>query len=79
MNLDNNKFFLTFAECLKKNMIANPELYSKSYEETLQAYKAIKFEKFTYDKDSKSIKDTCKILGIKNTYLAIDTYLKNNQ
>jgi len=70
------KFIDVFAECLKENMLKNPELYSKSYEETLNAYLTNKFVKFTYDKDSKSIKDACKKLGIKNTYLAIDTYIK---
>lgn len=72
---ENNIFFITFAECLNKNYSQNPELYSKSYIDTLNAYKEVAFVKKTYDKNSKSIKDTCKILKIKNTYLAIDTAL----
>lgn len=76
MNIQNTLFFKTFAECLKENMTKNPEMYSKSYEDTLQAYLDIKFAKYSYDKNSKSIKDTCKKLKIKNTYIAIDTALK---
>lgn len=76
MTIENTIFFKTFAECLKNNMSENPEKYSKTYEETLQAYLNVKFEKYSYDKDSKTIKDTCKKLGIKNTYLAIDSAIK---
>ena len=73
--LDTNLFFITFAECLHKNYTKNPELYSKSYADTLSAYKNIAFVNKTYDKNSQSIKDACKLLKIKNTYLAIDIEL----
>lgn len=74
-----NKFVEIFSQVLKTSMESYPERYSKSYEDTLKAFTEIAFKNSSYDKNSESIKKTCKILGIKNTYLDIDCALKGTR
>lgn len=71
-----DNFIDVFKLELKKSMLDNPDFYSKSYDDTLKAFIDIAFIKGTYDKNSPSIRQTCKKLGIKNTYLDIDYALK---
>lgn len=77
-NLNRDKFAMfieTYGNFLYSNWIANPNLFGKGYEATFQAMKTgILQNKF--GKDTDSFKQTCKALGIKNTYKAIDAYLE---
>lgn len=69
------KFTETYGNFLYANYLANPLNYDKGYEVTLKAMKVGILEN-KFGKDTESFKQTCKALGIKNTYKAIDEYLE---
>jgi hypothetical protein len=68
-------FIQTYGNFLYSNWIANPNLFGKGYEVTLLAMK-VGILQNKFGKDTDSFKQTCKALGIKNTYKAIDAYLE---
>ena len=74
-NPDNLTVFIkTYKTCLNTLMELYPNDYMKDYVTTANNmhYAIIKG---TFNKDSQAFKDTCKSLGIKHTYKAIDEYI----
>lgn len=74
-----SKFIEVFSQVLRSSMESSPERYTKSYEDTLKAFTDIAFKNGSYDKNGESIKKTCKILNIKNTYLDIDCAIQGKK
>lgn len=69
------EFCTVYYEELGRQMEKNPDHYLKTLAAT---YTSMKYAiaKGEFDKDSLSFKATCKHLGIKHTYKAINAYLK---
>jgi hypothetical protein len=75
----NREFFKTlYGIELKKAHKQNRDEYVWPAEEFLKVFERMcnAFDTGSYSKDSKAIKNTCKLLGIKHTYKAIDAFLK---
>lgn len=74
-NFDN--FMQVYTEQLEKAVRNYPAEYGWPVENvpTVAAKMGEAFKKKTYNKDGRAIKATCKVLGIKYTYTAINEYL----
>lgn len=70
-------FAQTYTEQLEKAVLKYPEEYVWPVENvpTVAAKMIQAFRARTYNKDSRAVKATCKILKIKHTYTAINEYL----
>jgi hypothetical protein len=74
-----DKFMQTYREQLIAAMTAHPEDYDYTAApadiDRVCRKMGDAFLQRTYNKDGRAIKATCKVLGIKYTYGAINTYL----
>lgn len=79
INLSNLDFFkFLYSENLKKNYFNNPSEYSFREDELTCVVERMTsaIDRMSFNKDTKSFKDTCKHLGIKNTYSSILEYIR---
>jgi len=74
-NFDN--FIQVYTEQLEKAVKEYPDEYAFPVANvpTVVAKMSVGFKNKTYNKDGRAIKATCKVLGIKYTYTAINEYL----
>lgn len=75
-NLD--LFLSTYRKHLKQTRSEYPTEYAwpESMFEDVYSRMAEALEKGTYNKDGRALKATCKELGVKHTYKAINEYLR---
>jgi hypothetical protein len=73
-----DKFFSEYAKQLERALIDYPNEYSWPVSELPNVLQKMctAIERGSANKDSRAIKATCKVLGIKHTYTAIREYLK---
>jgi hypothetical protein len=72
-----DKFFQEYARQLERALVEHPEEYQWPASELPNVLQKMctAIERGTANKDSRAIKGTCKVLGIKHTYTAIRQYL----
>ncbi len=83
MNNDNEtisnfaKFCEIYEKNLRRNVLDNPAEYGYELDKVPQVMHRMKLalRNNTYSKETTTFKDTCKELGIKNTYLAINEFI----
>ena len=73
-------FIKVYAEQLEKAVRERPEEYGWPFENVPAVVEKMKaaIKARTYNKDSRAFKGTCKILGIKHTYTAINHFIDNH-
>lgn len=73
-----DKFFSEYYRQLEIALREHPEEYSWPVAELPNIFERMRIaiERGSANKDSRAIKATCKTLGIKHTYKAINEYLK---
>jgi hypothetical protein len=74
-------FLKTYAKELEKAVQKYPKEYGCSIEQIpgVLGRMAIAFQKGTYNKDGRAIRNTCKALGIKHSYTAINHFIANHE
>ena len=78
ITMGSREFFKTvYGQALKQAHEQNPSEYVWPAYELLMVFSrmCVAIDKGTFNKDSKAFKITCKVLGIKHTYKAINEYL----
>ena len=75
------KFIEIYEEELKKAIVAYPDQYHYPVEEApyVVARMSAAIERGTFNKDGAAFKATCKRLGIKHTYQAINDFIKKQE
>lgn len=78
MNQFENQFYNTYREELRRAIMEYPTEYAYSVDQSDQVCDRmiLAFKSGSFNKDSRAIKATCKLLGIKHTYKAISNYFK---